>query len=69
MIRYLQKCRLISQKSLYRKLATHGITFNTEDFRTLKATYFRMALDHVEAYHSDALINKLSFDIHNDKSN
>ena len=63
----LSKMSIDIAKSLYRKLATHGITFNTEDFRTLKATYFRMALDHVEAYHSDALINKLSFDIHNEE--
>ena len=34
-------------KALFRKLATRGVTFNTETFRSLKATYYRIALDFV----------------------
>ncbi|MDY6829695.1 MAG: glycosyl transferase [Pseudomonadota bacterium] len=51
-------------KSIYRKLATQGITFSNEFFRTIKATYFRTALDYVEHYAAEAAINGLSFDRH-----
>ncbi len=51
-------------KALFRKLATQGHTFNTETFRTLKATYYRIALDFIETYHNDAVMNGLSLDIH-----
>jgi glucosyl-3-phosphoglycerate synthase len=51
-------------KALFRKLATQGKVFNQETFRTLKATYFRIALDFVETYRNDAIMNGLSFDIH-----
>ena len=54
-------------KALFRKLATRGITFNTETFRSLKATYYRIALDFVETYHNDALMNGLSLDIHSEE--
>ena len=32
-------------KALFRKLATDGVTFSQEGFRTIKATYLRVALD------------------------
>ena len=51
-------------KALFRKLATNGIVFNTETFRSIKATYFRIALDFVETYHNDAVMNGLKLDIH-----
>lgn len=54
-------------KALFRKLATQGHTFNQETFRTLKATYFRIALDFVETYRNDAIMNGLSFDIHKEE--
>ncbi len=59
----LSKMSIDISKALFRKLATQGITFNTETFRSLKATYYRLALDFVDAYHNDAVINNLSFDI------
>ena len=43
------------------------MTFNTETFRSLKATYYRIALDFVETYHNDALINGLTLDIHSEE--
>ncbi|MCC9623126.1 glycosyl transferase [Thalassospira sp. MA62] len=46
-------------KSLFRKLATQGTVFTPETFRTLKATYYRMALDLIEQYRADALFNGL----------
>ncbi len=54
-------------KALFRKLATRGVTFNSENFRSLKATYYRIALDFVETYHNDAVMNGLSLDIHNEE--
>ena len=51
-------------KSLYRKMATQGEVFTQERIRTIKAAYYRIALDLVDSYHSDAAINGLSYDIH-----
>ncbi len=55
-------------KSLYRKLATEGITLSTEDFRSLKAAYYRIALDSTEQYFYDARINGLRYDRHHEES-
>ncbi|MEH6517254.1 MAG: glycosyl transferase [Halioglobus sp.] len=60
----LSKMSIDISKALFRKLATRGVTFNTETFRSLKATYYRIALDFVETYHNDAVMNGLSLDIH-----
>lgn len=51
-------------KALYRKLATDGTVFSQETFRTIKATYYREALDMIEAYHNDARMNGLHVDRH-----
>lgn len=63
----LSKMSIDIAKALFRKLATRGVTFNTETFRSLKATYYRIALDFVETYHNDAVMNGLSLDIHNEE--
>ncbi|MBT5489278.1 MAG: glycosyl transferase, partial [Halieaceae bacterium] len=55
-------------RSLYRKLAIQGTVLNQETFRTLKATYYRMALDLIETYRNDAIMNGLSFDIHQEEA-
>jgi glucosyl-3-phosphoglycerate synthase len=54
-------------KALFRKLATRGVIFSSETFRSLKATYYRIALDFVETYHNDAVINGLSLDVHKEE--
>ena len=54
-------------KAIFRKLATTGVVLSLETFRTLKATYYRLALDMVDSYHSDAMINGLNLDIHNEE--
>ncbi|MBP1849734.1 glycosyl transferase [Rhizobium halophytocola] len=54
-------------KALFRKLATDGVVFSQDTFRTLKATYFRTALDLVETYYNDALMNGLSTDRHREE--
>lgn len=55
-------------KALFRKLATQGETFSSETFRSIKATYYRIALDFVERYHQDAVMNGLSLDIHKEEA-
>ena len=54
-------------KAVVRKLATQGQVFSPERFRTLKATYYRTALDFIEMYYNDALINGLSLDRHKEE--
>ncbi len=55
-------------KSLYRKMATQGQVFSHEHIRTIKAAYYRIALDLVDSYHSDAAINGLKYDRHTEGS-
>lgn len=64
----LSKMSVDIAKSIFRKLATKGTVFTPEVFRTLKATYFRIALDFVETYRNDALMNGLTFDIHKEEA-
>ncbi|TBW50783.1 glycosyl transferase [Marinobacter halodurans] len=63
----LSKMSIDISKAIFRKLATNGIVFNQESFRTIKATYFRIALDFVETYRNDAEINGLRFDVHQEE--
>lgn len=63
----LSKMSIDISKAFIRKLATQGETFTAEKFRTLKATYYRIALDYVETYRNDAMMNGLELDIHNEE--
>ena len=63
----LSKMSIDIAKALFRKLATQGDVFTAETFRSVKATYFRIALDFVETYHNDALMNGLKHDIHQEE--
>ena len=63
----LSKMSIDIVKALYRKLATQGKTFDRGTFRSIKATYFRIALDLIETYHNDAVINGLSLDVHSEE--
>lgn len=60
----LSKMSIDVAKSIFRKLATNGVVFSKETFRTVKATYYRIALDFVEKYYCDACINGLKLDRH-----
>ena len=60
----LSKMSVDITKSLYRKLATQGEVLGKSFFRTLKASYYRTALDMVESYHNDAVMNGLKYDRH-----
>ena len=63
----LSKMSIDISKAFIRKLATQGETFSAEKFRTLKATYYRIALDYLETYRNDAMMNGLALDIHNEE--
>ena len=54
-------------KAIFRKLAADGTVFTPNLFRTLKATYYRTALDLLEDYYSDAVMNGLSLDRHREE--
>lgn len=51
-------------KAIFRKLATEGVVFTPNMFRSLKATYYRQALDLLEIYADDATMNGLSLNRH-----
>ncbi len=59
----LSKMSIDISKAIFRKLATQGIILNSGTFRSIKATYYRVALDFVESYRNDAAINGLHLDI------
>jgi glucosyl-3-phosphoglycerate synthase len=63
----LSKMSIDITKALFRKLATQGVSFSSEMFRSIKATYFRIALDFIETYHNDAVMNGLTLDIHSEE--
>ncbi|WP_086929972.1 glycosyl transferase [Agarilytica rhodophyticola] len=63
----LSKMSIDISKALFRKLATNGIVFSSETFRSIKATYFRIALDFIETYYNDAKMNGLDLDIHSEE--
>ncbi len=54
-------------KAIFRKMAANGQVFSQENFRTIKASYYRTALDFVERYHSDAVMNSLTLDRHKEE--
>ncbi|WP_372861039.1 glycosyl transferase [Spongiibacter sp.] len=63
----LSKMSIDISKAIFRKLATTGVVFNSETFRSIKATYFRVALDFVESYRNDAVMNGLDLDLHREE--
>ncbi len=65
--RGLSKMSIDITKAVIRKLATDGTVFTSETFRTLKATYYRCALDVLEMYYNDARMNSLHVDRHKEE--
>ncbi|MCA0919955.1 glycosyl transferase [Pseudooceanicola nanhaiensis] len=55
-------------KAVFRKLAADGTVFTEEVFRTLKATYYRSALDLLDSYYNDAKTNGLYVDRHQEEA-
>lgn len=60
----LSKMSIDIAKAMYRKLAIQGETFSLDKVRTVKATYYRVALDFVETFAADATMNGLRYDRH-----
>jgi len=54
-------------KAMFRKLAIGGEVLSPELFRTLKASYYRNALDMSERYGNVAQLNGLTFDSHSEE--
>ena len=63
----LSKMSIDIIKTFIKKLATQGNSFSREKFRSLKATYYRSALDLIDIYRSDAEMNGLKFDSHKEE--
>jgi len=59
----LSKMSIEISKAIFVKLASYGIIFSKGTFRSIKATYFRKALEMVSSYYADASINGLEVDI------
>jgi glucosyl-3-phosphoglycerate synthase len=66
--RGLSKMSIDITKAFFRKLATQGETFSRNKFRTIKATYYRIALDFIETYQNDAVFNGLRYDRHSEET-
>ena len=63
----LSKMSIDIALSILRKLAIAGNIVSEERIRTVKATYLRTALDMVEMYKHDAVINGLKYDVHKEE--
>jgi glucosyl-3-phosphoglycerate synthase len=51
-------------KSLFWTLASEGVVFTADHFRTLEVRYIRMAQDTIARHYADAMLNGLKFDRH-----
>ncbi len=60
----LSKMSIDISKAMFRKLAIQGETFSLDKVRTVKATYYRIALDFVDTFAADAAMNGLRYDRH-----
>lgn len=54
-------------KSLYRTIASEGIVFTADHFRSLEVRYVRIAQDTIARYYADAMLNGLKFDRHSEE--
>ena len=64
----LSKMSVDITKAIIRKLASQGEKFSMSIFRSLKATYYREALDFVQIYKKDALMNDYDIDVHEEET-
>lgn len=51
-------------KSLFVTLASEGVVFSQDHFRSLEVRYVRLAQDTIARYYADAMLNGLKFDRH-----
>jgi glucosyl-3-phosphoglycerate synthase len=60
----LNKMAIDIAKTIFRILATEGVTYSPGFFDSLRSTYLRLAQDTIARYHGDALLNGLKYDRH-----
>ncbi len=53
--------------SLFRTLASRGVTLQAAHFATLQAAYLRAAQDAIRQYHADSVVNGLEFNRHDEE--
>jgi len=54
-------------KSLFRTMASEGLAFTADHFRSLEVRYVRIAQDTIARYYADAMLNGLKFDRHSEE--
>jgi glucosyl-3-phosphoglycerate synthase len=64
----LSKMSVEIAKAIYSRLASYGSVFTEGTFRSIKAAYVRTALELVEHYYADAIINGLEIDLHSEET-
>jgi glucosyl-3-phosphoglycerate synthase len=60
----LSKMSTEISRAIFAKLATNGVVFSRGLIRSIKAAYFRTALDFLDQYYADAVLNGLTLDRH-----
>ncbi|MCC7155958.1 MAG: hypothetical protein IT161_15390 [Bryobacterales bacterium] len=60
----LARMTLEIARSLFSTLASEGLVFTADHFRSLEVRYVRMAQDTLASYYADAMVNGLKFDRH-----
>jgi len=55
-------------KSLFRTMASEGLVFTVDHFRSLEVHYVRLAQDTIARYYADARLNGLKFDRHGEET-
>jgi glucosyl-3-phosphoglycerate synthase len=64
----LMKMAVDISKTLFRTLASEGVTFDAGTMQRLMISYVRTAEDTITRYHADAMINGLVFDRHTEET-
>ncbi len=65
----LMKMCIDIAKSLFRTLASNGVVFTDGIFRSIEASYLRIARDTMKMYSDDSIINGLKYDLHREGLN
>lgn len=63
----LSKMSTEISRAIFSKLATNGVVFSRGLIRSIKAAYYRMALDILDQYYADAVLNGLTLDRHGEE--
>lgn len=58
----LSRMSIDISRQIFGKLASNGLAFSKGTFRSIKSTYARVALDFLEQYSADAIINGITID-------